>query len=496
MRISLTIAIACSLPLCALAQTGAQASASAAANSPRVTQIWKELKYKPLPEMKLPAVEQFTLSNGMRVLLLEDHELPLLRGTALVRTGNLFDPADKVGLASITGEALRGGGTKDKTSNQIDEQLENIAATVESNIGESNGAVSFSCLKDNSDEVISLFADVLAHPEFRQDKIEFYKRREMSGVARENDEPGEIAQREFPSIVYGRDNSYGWEITIPKLAKIQRADVMAFYERYFFPSNVILGIQGDFQTSEMKAKLEKTFGSWTVKQPPVPDFPAVRFDYKPGTYLATKTDVNQTTFIMGQGGGERKNPDYAALVVMSDILGGGFNSRLIRRIRTQLGYVYDIDANWAAAWDHPGTFVINGSTKSSTTVPAIEAAREEVARMQKDKVSEEELEGAKETVLNGFVFQFDTPSKVINRLLLYTYYDYPKDFIFQFQRAVKALTRDDIQRVAQKYLDVSKFVTLAVGNPKDFGQPLDKLGSPVTPVDLTIQMPPGMGQEQ
>ncbi len=486
------VLVAAALASVSAAQTATDAKRSAASNSARVTQIWNELKYKPLAPIKFPDVEEITLSNGMRVMLLENHELPLVRGTAIIRTGNLFDPAEKVGLASITGETLRAGGTKDKTGDQLDVQLENVAASIESSIGEDSGTVGFSCLKENTSEVLALFVDVMAHPEFRQDKIDLAKQRMMSQISRQNDDAGEIAQREFPSILYGRDNSYGWDMTYATVSKIQRSDIKAFYERYFFPSNVILGVLGDFDSTAMKAELEKKFGSWTVKQEPVPPFPAVRFTYKPGSYLATKTDVNQTTFMMGQSGGERRSPDYAALEVMSDILGSGFNSRLVRRIRTQLGYVYDVDANWAAGWNHPGSFVINGSTKSSTTVQAIQAARKEVEKLKREKVSEEELEGAKQTVLNSFVFALDTPAKVINRLLLYAYFGYPKDFIFQYQKAVKALTREDIQRVAEKYLDPSKFITLAVGNPKDFGTPLDKLGLPVIPVDLTIPMPPGM----
>jgi zinc protease len=269
--------------------------------------------------------------------------------------------------------------------------------------------------------------------------------------------------------------------------------VQAFYKRYFFPANVILAVQGDFASADMKAQLQSLFADWTVTQPPVPPFPAVHFNYKPGTYLAVKEDVTQTNFIMGQPGGELKDPDLAALEVMSNILGGGFNSRMFKRIRTQLGYVYGVNANWGVHYDHPGLFAINGSTKSSTTVQAIEAAKQEVDRIQREPVTAEELEGAKETVLNGFVFAFDTPAKTISRLARYYYFNYPSDFIFQYQKAVKAVTREDVLRVAKKYIDPSKFVVLAVGNPKDFGTPLDKLGSKVTPLDLTIPMPPGMG---
>ena len=466
---------------------------SASAQNPQAAKLWEQLKYEPLRAVTLPHVDEFQLPNGMRVLLLESHDLPLIRATALVRTGNLFDPADKVGLATVTGDVLRSGGTAEKTGDQIDEQLENLAASVESGIGESDGTVSFSCLKENTAEVMAVFKDVLAHPAFRQDKIDLVKQQLMGGITRRNDDPGDVAQREFDDTLYGRDNSYGWSMEIAGVMKIQRADVQAFYKRYFFPANVILAVQGDFASANMEAQLQSLFADWTVTQPPVPPFPAVHFNYKPGTYLAVKEDVTQTNFIMGQPGGELKDPDLAALEVMSNILGGGFNSRMFKRIRTQLGYVYGVNANWGVHYDHPGLFAINGSTKSSTTVQAIEAAKQEVDRIQREPVTAEELEGAKETVLNGFVFAFDTPAKTISRLARYYYFNYPSDFIFQYQKAVKAVTREDVLRVAKKYIDPSKFVVLAVGNPKDFGTPLDKLGSKVTPLDLTIPMPPGMG---
>jgi zinc protease len=463
-----------------------------AQTTPATTHVWETLKYAPLRPLTFPNVDEITLSNGMRVLLLENHEVPMVRGVALVRTGNLFDPKGKVGLASLTGTALRSGGTDSKTGDQIDEDLENIAASVESGIGETTGTVSFSCLKENAAQVIAVFEDLLAHPAFRQNRIDLIKQQMMSEITRRNDDPGEIAQREFADIVYGRDNSYGWPEDISDILAIQRPDVVAFYQRYFFPANIMLAVQGDFDTAQMKAQLESIFKDWTVKQAPVPPFPKVHFDYKPGTYLADKQDVTQTNFEIGQPGGELNNPDYPALEVMSDILGGGFNSRLFRRLRTQLGYVYGINASWGANYDHPGLFRVSGSTQAPTTVPAIQAAMQEVERMRQEPVTDQELEGAKETVLNSFVFYFDTPGKTISRLLTYYYFGYPKDFIFNYQKAVKTVTKEDVLRVAKKYLDPAKFVTVAVGNPKDFGEPLTKLGQPVTPIDLTIPMPAAM----
>ena len=226
----------------------------------------------------------------------------------------------------------------------------------------------------------------------------------------------------------------------------------------------------------------------------MPAFPPVHFTYKPGTYLAVKAEATQTNISLGQSGGELKDPDFPALAVMSDILGGGFNSRLFRHIRTQLGLAYEVGASWGADYDHPGLFSIYSSTPSQNTVKVIEASRQEVERLRTEPVTEDELEEARETVLNSFVFYFDTPGKTLNRLITYRYFGYPKDFIFQYQKAVAAVTSQDVLRVSKKYLDPEKFVVLAVGNPKEFGESLTKLGSPVSLVDLNIPVPESMRQ--
>jgi zinc protease len=450
---------------------------------------YKDLKFPPLREIQMPKIDETVLPNGMKVYLLENHELPLVRGTALVRTGNLFDPADKVGLATITGETIRSGGTTAKTGDQIDEQLENIAASVESSIDESFGRVSFSTLKERTDEVMAVFHDVITAPAFRDNKIDLVKSQLRSGISRRNDEAEGISQREFTDTIYGKNTPYGWQIEYATLDNIKRDDILAFYKRYYFPANIILAVQGDFSTAEMKAKIQSLFGSWNYQQPPVPPFPKVQTNPKPGVYLATKTDVTQTNFAMGQLGGTLNDKDYPALEVMGDILGGGFQSRLFQRIRTQLGYAYGVSAVWGAGFDHPGIFEIEGSTKSVSTVDTLKEIDKEVQRIRTAEVTAEELESAKQTVLNGFVFNFDTPSKTLNRLLTYRYYGYPDDFIFQYQKAVAGVTAADVLRVAKAYIDPAKFVIVATGNPKDFGTPLSALGLPVSNIDLTIPEP-------
>jgi zinc protease len=450
---------------------------------------YKDLKYPPLPPLKIPDPTEITLSNGMKVLLLEDHELPLISGAALIRTGNLFDPPNKKGLAGLTGEVLRSGGTKARTGDQIDQDLENVAASIESQIGESSGTLSFSCLKENTDQVLALFRDLLSSPEFRQDKVDLAKTQSRSEISRRNDDAGGISEREFSDIVYGRNTPYGWSIEYADIDNIQRDDLVRFYSRYYFPANMTLEIIGDFSTAEMQAKLEQVLGSWKYTQPAVPAFPKVEDKARPGIYLASKDDTTQTFFHVGELGGELRDKDYPALEVAADILGGGFHSRLFQSVRTKHGWAYNISADWSANYDHAGTFVISGSTQSAHTVDTLKAIGEEIEKIRTTEVTDDELQTAKDTVLNGFVFNFDRPSKTINRLMIYQYYGYPKDFIFQYQKAIAGVTKADVLRVAQKYFQAKDLTYVAVGNPKDFGTPLASLGIKVEPIDLTIPDP-------
>jgi len=450
---------------------------------------YKDLKFPALPPLKIPEPVEFTLSNGMKVFLLESHELPLVSGAALIRTGNLFDPPTKHGVAQLTGEVLRSGGTKAKTGDVIDEELENIAASIESQIGESNGTLSFSCLKDNTDQVLRTFRDFLASAEFRQDRVDLAKTQLRSEISRRNDDASGVAEREFSDIVYGRDNPYGWRIEYADVDNITRQDLLDFYHRYYFPANVMFEIYGDFSATEMKAKLEQMFGEWKYTQPAVPAFPKVREKAAPGLYLATKEDVTQPFFEVGHLGGILIDKDYPALEVAADVLGGGFSSRLFQNVRTAHGWAYNISGDWGAGYEQPGVFKISGSTQSAHTVDTLKAVREELAKIRTSEVTDQELQTAKDTVLNGFVFFFDRPSKTLNRLLQYEYHHYPRDFIFQYQKAIAAVTKADILRVAQKYFRPQDLTYVAVGNPKEFGTPLSALGMKVEDIDLSIPEP-------
>ncbi|NIR63369.1 MAG: insulinase family protein, partial [Aliifodinibius sp.] len=290
---------------------------------------YKELEYPELRDIKVPKVEQATLSNGIKLFLLEDRELPLIELSARIRTGSIYEPADKIGLAAITGEVMRTGGTKTKTGDEIDEELERIAAEVETSIGEDAGYARMSVLKKDIDTGLNILADVLMNPEFREEKIELSKVQHRSGIARRNDNVQQIAYREFAKLIYGAESPYARHPEYETIDNITRDDLIEFHKKYYHPNNVIMGVWGDFDAKTMKKKIEEAFKDWKKVELNIPPVPEVDYEFKPTVNLIKKEDVNQTNIIMGHIGGRYDNPDYHALVLTNRILGGlPFTSRL------------------------------------------------------------------------------------------------------------------------------------------------------------------------
>jgi len=452
--------------------------------------VYQTLKFPPLKQVQLPKVEQFTLPNGLKVMILENHELPLASGSLRVRTGSLLEPADKAGLSGIVGQVMRSGGTKKRNGDALNAKLELIAATVEAGIGDDSGSVGFNCLKENFDEVLELFKEVIVEPVFPQDRLDLVLTQTRSGISRRNDDPGGILNREFQNLVYGKDTAYGDREEYSTIANVKREDLVAFHDRYFFPANAMLSIYGDVDSAAVKAKLEKLFADWTTQRPAVPAFPAVTKQKAAGVYIADKSDTEQTFFSIGHIGGKLSDKDYAALTVMSNILGGAgtFSNRLMQSIRSDKSLAYGISSSWSADYLHEGTFRITGSTAAATTDQAIMESLKEVKRMREEMVGPTELEAAKQRVENTFVFSFASPVQTLNRLMNYQYYGYPSDFINRYKDAVSKVTAQDILRVAKEYIKPEEFTIVAIGQTEKFADKLKALGE-VKKLDISIPQP-------
>ena len=446
---------------------------------------YKDITYPKLRDIKIPEIKQVTLSNGMKLFLLEDHELPLINVSVRIRTGSVYEPADKIGLASITGQVMRTGGTKTKTGDEIDEILERIAASVETNIGKNSGSASMSVLKKDLDAGLAILADVLMNPEFGEDKIDLAKVQERSGIARRNDNVNSIAGREFNKLVYGPKSVYARHAEYESIDNVTRDDLVAFHENFYHPNNVMLGVWGDFKSKDMIKKIEKAFKDWKKTEMKIPPKPEVSYDYRQTVNLIQKDDVNQTNVFIGHIGGKRNDPDYFALILMNRILGQGFTSRLVRNVRSREGLAYSIFGVYTANYDYPGVLYVGCQTKSETTVQAVRSMLKQVKSMTEAEVTDEELAIAKDSYLNSFVFNFDSKGEIVNRIMTYEYYSYPHDFLQKTKASIENVTQADIFRVAQKNLHPDKMQILAVGKSEDFDEELSVLGA-VNEIDITI----------
>jgi len=455
----------------------------------------QQIQIPPLAPFKPQQPKRIELKNGMVIFLQEDHELPLIDGTARIRGGSVNEPANKAGLVDIYGEVWRTGGTKSQTGDQLDDFLEVRAAKVETGGGPDSTTISWSCLKGDLDDVFKAFVDVLQNPEFRPDKIDIAQKEMFDNISRRNDEVGEIAHRETVKLAYGPSNPYARVPEYATVTAVTRQDLIDWHGKYVHPNNMILGVSGDFDPAAMETRLRAAFDSWP-KGPAGPRRNEVKyFPATPAYYQVSKEDVNQSTIHMVALGTTRDNPDYYAISVFNEAFGGGFSSRLFNDIRTKRGLAYSVGGGIGTNFGHPGILQVAIGTKSQTTIEAIQAADEDINNLSKQPITDEEIQHAKDAILNAFVFRLDSPDKILAERMTYEYYGYPPDWLDKYQEEVKKVAAADVNRVATKYMHRDQMAILVVGNPKEFDKPLSSLG-PVKNIDITIPPPPAEKEEK
>ena len=448
---------------------------------------WKAIEKPPMKPFQPRQPVRIALSNGLVIFLQEDHELPLVRGVARIRGGSREEPAAQAGFVSLYGQAWRTGGTKSKTGDQLDDHLEQRAARVETGGGLDSTTISWDCLAGNFDEVFAVFHELLREPEFREDKIVLAKNQLNTGIARRNDQPLEIAGREARKLGYGADSPYARVPEYASVAAVTRDNMLQWHKTYVHPNNIVLGIVGDFDAKAIEATLRKSLDSWP-RGPAAKKVEVAFQDPKPGVYFIQKDDVNQSNIRMVHLGTTRDNPDYHALEVMNEVFGGGFSARLFSNIRSKKGLAYNVGGGVGSNFDHPGLFQLSMGTKSGTTAAAIEALYEEIDQLHKTPATADELIRAKESILNSFVFRFDSKQKVMSEKMLYEFYGYPPDFLERYRAAIEKVTAADVARVAKKYVHKDKVALLVVGKAADLDKPLSTFGA-VQTVDITIPEP-------
>lgn len=427
-------------------------------------------------------VERYVTKNGMIIYLKEDHTLPEFRIRALIRCGDVYDPAQRQGISGLVGTVMRSGGTKTLSPDSLNALLEYIAASVETGIGQESGSASLYCLAKDIELGIKTFADVIRNPAFAEDKIDLAKEQIRKAIKSRNDNPGSIVSREFDRTLYG-DHPLGRILEWNTVEPIGRADLQAYHDRYFAPNNMMLGITGDFDSKQIKKLLDKYFGDWQERQVDLPSKPKVEMKYRPGVYFIEK-DVNQSNIRLGHLGIDEDNPDRYAVSVMNFILGGGsFNSRMTSKVRSDEGLAYSVGSRYQTGTDYPGEFFAYCQTKSSTTMKAIDLMVAEIKRIRDSEVSDAELEMAKDSYINRYVFQFTSASRVVGQLMQLEYFDRPRDLLQNYIANIQKVTKSDVWRVAKEYLHPEDISYVIVGKRVDLDADPAELGT-VTEIPL------------
>ena len=482
------------LPPLATAQQDAPPSAQSTPQATgtvaeQVSRPWEKIPIPPLPPFHPRQPKRIELPNGLVIFLEEDHELPFIDGSILIRGGRRDEPAAKVGLVSLYGQTWRTSGSAKISGDLLDDQMENEAAHIETSGGLASTSLSWSSLKDDFDNVFAASLELLLHPAFQEQKLDLAKQQLATGIARRNDDAEGIAGREVAQIAYGKQSPYAREVEYATIDAVKLDDLKSWHDRTVVPDGMIVAVSGDFDSTQMEAKLRAAF-TGLKRGTPIPtlktDFPGPR----PGVYFVDKTDIDQSNVEVFGLGTERNNPDLYALAVMNEIFSGGFGSRVVQEVRTKLGLAYSVGGSYGAAYDHPGLFAVGVGTKSESTVPATQAVLGEIGKLKSVPPTPEELRSAKDQVLNSFIFHYDSPDKILNEQVTLAFYGYPLDFLEKYRAGIEKVTAADVSRVANKYIDVAKMAIVVVGNEQQIKPPLSALGT-VTPVDITIPPPPG-----
>jgi len=479
-----TFAMGQSAAPAASAKPAAKASTSVRAQ----VEPWKKIAIPPLHAFKPVQPRRVELANGLVIFLQEDHELPFINGTILIRGGSRDEPPAKVGLVSLYGNAWRTSGTAMTSGDALDAELAQKAAAIETGGGAATTSLSWSSFKQDFDGVFGEAVDLLLHPAFKPEKLALGKRGIDTGISRRNDDAGGIAGRESAKLVYGADSPFARQEEYATVAAVSLDDLKVWHDSTVIPNNMIVAVEGDFDSAAMEARLRKAFeplARGAASQPAKADFPGP----KPGVYFIDKPDVDQSTVEIVGLGTLRSNPDLYALNVMNEIFSGGFGSRVVQNVRTKLGLAYDVGGSYGSSYDHPGIFRSEAGTKSVSTVAATQAVLDELGRLKTKPPTPEELKKAKDQVINSFIFNYDTPQKTLNEQVVLAFYGYPSDFLEKYKDGIERVTAADVTRVANQYIDVSKLAILVVGNKAEIQPPLSTLGK-VTDLDITIPPPP------
>jgi len=447
---------------------------------------------KEILKVNLPKGQEATLSNGLRVIVLENHRVPTFTMQMVVLTGGLSDPADYHGLSSFTAALLREGTTTRK-SKDIAEQADTMGTTLTATSGLANltSTITSAGLVENFDQALGLFSDVILHPTFPQEEVDKYKTRQLQQQQFQRSLPQFLAQERFVRAIYG--NHPAGMVTPPmdSIRKITSADLAGFHSKYYRPNNAMLAIVGDVTLKDIMPKLEAAFGSWAKGDVPPTSIPTIDSAGAMQIQLINRPGSVQTVLQLGNLGIERTNPDWFAVFVMNEILGGGPQSRLFMNLREDKGYTYGAYSSFNGS-KYRGTVISSSEVRTDVTEGAMKEFMYELNRIRNEKVSATDLENAKRSLVGGFALSLEQPTVLLNNLVIQKVYDMPADYWDTYPARIMAVTDADVQRVAQKYIDMGHLQVIAVGDAQKIKPVLEKFGH-VQVYDVDGKPQPGGG---
>ncbi|MEN8148407.1 MAG: pitrilysin family protein [Planctomycetota bacterium] len=416
----------------------------------------------------MPEPERIELENGMVLYYLEDRELPLVDMTIWFKAGSIHDPAGKEGLGSMTAVYARNGGAGERNRMMFDMEVEFLAANVEVGVQAEHGQAGLSVMTKDLDKGLALLADLLRKPQFDPQIFPLVQPSLATNISRAADSPSGALAQAFPAQLYG-DHPYGRVPTVATIGAITRDDCVAYWKKYVRPDTMIVGVAGDVGKDEIVAKLGQVFGDWKVEPTEIPPAPKLERTYDPKVVLIPRIE-GQSHVQMAHRMVARTDPDRVTLDIMNFILGGGgFSSRLTEVVRVREGLAYSVYSMVTRKVDL-GLWQASVQTKGETTWKATSLILEEMRRIREEPVSDEELDLAKQSFLNGMVFNVASPFGVVDQYVSLEYLGYPRDWMKTFEERIATVTKEDIQRVAKKYLRPDGVTIVIAGNPETFDE--------------------------
>lgn len=436
-----------------------------------------QLRFAPLT-FQVPEVARQTLSNGIRLYLKEDTELPLVSLTAVLEGGSLQDPPERAGLADLYATLLRTGGAGELSPGELDARLEFYAIDLGISAETYTVTLNMSLRSADLEVGLAILADILRRPGFAADRLELARQQEIEAVRRARDVPSVVARQALSRALYP-DHPLGRIPDPDSLGRITRDDLLAFHRRVAVPDNLWLAVTGDIRSSALSDRLNDLFSDWPPAGRSVPPVPALSDAPQPGVLWAQK-EIPQTTILFGEIGVSKDNPDLPALRVMNYLLGGGgFNSRMMREIRSNRGLAYSVYSYYQPGRRLPGLFIAGAETKTDSVAEVVDLMRRLMMQLRDEPVSQAELELARESLVNSFVFAFEDNHDVVTQSLRLDLFDYPPGYLENYRARIAAVSAADVQRVAGTYLDPRRQVLVLVGNPADPAGLAERLGLPL-----------------